>query len=108
MFKVHPILKYNYSYDARLGGPGRLQLWGTQAKLAEITFVPDGASVPPPVLWPDLMGANAAFGASAAPGLIDMLRNESPVSLTVNDQAPGFVFVHTGLEPVGEEEKRNI
>jgi hypothetical protein len=33
-----------------------------------------------------------------------MLRNETPVSLTVNDQPPGFVFVHTGVEPVGEGE----
>jgi hypothetical protein len=33
-----------------------------------------------------------------------MLRNESPVSVTISNQPPGFVFVHTGLEPVGEGE----
>jgi len=38
-------------------------------------------------------------------GLIDMLRNEGPVRLTINDQPPGFVFIHTGPEPVGEGEK---
>ena len=27
--------------------------------------------------------------------------------VTVNDQPPGFVFIHTGLEPVGEEESKD-
>jgi hypothetical protein len=35
-FKVHTIKKYNYSFDARAGGPGRLQLWGETGKIAEI------------------------------------------------------------------------
>ncbi|HEY6910830.1 MAG TPA: hypothetical protein VI356_15730 [Myxococcales bacterium] len=108
MFKVHQIVNYNYSFDARLGGPGRLQLWGAQAKVAEIIFVPDGVPLPPPVLWPNLTGANAAFRFGAAEGLIDMLRNEGPISITVNDQPPGFVFIHTGLEPVSEEERKNV
>jgi hypothetical protein len=103
-FKVHTIKKYNYSFDARAGGPGRLQLWGETGKIAEIRFVDDDVAVPPPTLFPDLEGANAAFKRSALPGLIDMLRNESPVSVTVNDQGSGFVFIHTGLEPAGEAE----
>lgn len=48
----------------------------------------------------DRLGA----AADLLPGLIDMLRNESPVSVTINNQPPGFVFIHTGLEPVGEGE----
>ena len=50
-----------------------------------------------------------SLGQQATPalsGLVDMLRNEKPVRVTINDQAPGFVFVHTGTELVGEGEKR--
>jgi hypothetical protein len=103
-FKVHPIKKYNYSFDARFGGPGRLQLWGDQGKIAEVTFVAETSPVPAPILSPDLNSATISFRSSALPGLIDMLRNESPVSVTINNQPPGFVFIHTGTEPVGEGE----
>lgn len=103
-FKVHQISKYNYSFDARAGGAGRLQLWGKAGKIAEIGFVDDTAAVPAPTLSADLTSATAFFKRGALPGLIDMLRNERPVSVTINNQPPGFVFVHTGLEPVGEAE----
>ena len=103
-FKVHAVEKYNYSFDARQGAAGRLQLWGAPGKVAEITFVDDAGPVPPPVLQADLNGATASFKRNALSGLIDMLRNESPVSVTINNQPPGFVFVHTGQEPVGEGE----
>jgi hypothetical protein len=105
-FKVHVVRNYNYSFDARSGGAGRLQLWGQAGKLAEISFVEDSATVPPPSLYPNLTGANAYFKRSAFLPLIDMLRNEGPISVTVNDQPPGFVFVHTGLEPAGENEQQ--
>jgi hypothetical protein len=103
-FKVHEITKYNYSFDARAGGPGRLQLWNDSTVVASIGFVDDGAAVPPPVLAADLNSATASFRRSALPGLIDLLRNEGPVSVTINNQPPGFVFVHTGLEPASEGE----
>lgn len=104
-FKVQEVKKYNYAYDARIGSPGRLQLWGDKKKIAEIKFVEDNATVPAPILSPDLTSARAFFKRSSLPGLIDMLRNESPVKVTINNQGPGFVFVHTGMEPVGEEEE---
>jgi hypothetical protein len=103
-FKVHQIAKYNYAFDARAGGAGRLQLWGDAGKVAEIGFVDDTAPVPAPTLAADLNSATVSFRRSALLGLVDMLRNESPVSVTINNQPPGFVFVHTGLEPVGEAE----
>ncbi len=104
-FKVHDIKKYNYLFDARAGGPGRLQLWDDQKKIADISFVEDAAAIPPPTFPPDLSSAKMFFKRSALSGLIDMLRNEGPVRVTINDQAPGSVFVHTGPEPVGEGEK---
>jgi hypothetical protein len=103
-FKVHEIKRYNYSFDARAGGPGRLQLWGDQVKIAEVGFVDDTSAVPAPIISPDLNSATASFKRGALTGLIDMLRNERPVSVTINNQAPGFVFIHTGTEPVGEGE----
>ena len=104
-FKVHDIKQYNYSFDARIGGPGRLQLWGDRGKIAEVNFVEDTGAVPPPTFPPDLTSATAFFKRSALSGLIDMLRNEGPVRVTINDQPPGFVFIHTGPEPVGEGER---
>jgi hypothetical protein len=103
-FKVHVIKSYNYSFDARAGGIGRLQLWADTGKVAEIGFVDDTAAVPAPILSPDLMSATASFKRSAILSIIDMLRHESPVSVTINNQPPGFVFVHTGPEPAGEGE----
>ena len=104
VFKVHKIHKYNYAFDARAGGPGRLQLWGNKKKIAEVSFIDDASTVPAPVLSASLDSARAYFRRSSLLGLIDMLRNESPVSVTINNQPPGFVFIHTGLEPPGEGE----
>jgi len=101
---VHQVKNHNYSYDAQAGGLGRLQLWGSQGKIAEVSFVDDTSSAPAPILSPDINSATVTIKRGALPGLIDMLRNESPVSVTINNQPPGFVFIHTGLEPVGEGE----
>lgn len=103
-FKVHEVKQYNYSFDARAGGAGRLQLWGDGGKIAEISFVDDSAAVPAPTFTPDLNTATASFKRSALAGLVDMLRHEKPVKVTINNQPPGFVFVHTGPEPAGEGE----
>ena len=103
-YKVHQIKDYQYSFDARIGGPGRLQLWGDLGRIADIGFVGEASAISAPVIAADLNSATVSFKRSALPDLIDMLRNESPVSVTINNQPPGFVFVHTGLEPVGEGE----
>jgi len=104
-FKVHDIKQYNYAFDARLGAPGQLQLWGDQGKVGQIEFIDDELPVPQPVFPPDLSSAKIFFKRSALVGIVDMLRNEGPVRLTINDQHPGFVLLHTGPEPVGEGEK---
>lgn len=104
--KSHTVEKYSYSFDARTGGPRGLQLWGGEegALIAKVHFVDDDIPVPPPVLAPDLESAQVSFHHSALPALVDMLRNEQPVRLTINDQPPGFVFISTGIEPAGEGE----
>lgn len=56
----------------------------------------DTATVPPPTLYPNLAGADKFFKCSSLLPLIDVLGNENPVSMTVNNQPPGFAFIHTG------------
>ncbi len=90
--KVHQVKNYNYSYDARSGGPGRLQLWGSLGKIAEVNFIDDSAAGRAPIPSPDLNSAIVFFRHSALPGLIDMLRNRSRVSVTINDQR--LVSIH--------------
>jgi hypothetical protein len=103
--KVHDITRYSYSFDARAGGPSALQLRGVQPEvIANVRFVDDASPVPLPELSPDLNSARVSFKRSALPGLIDMLRNESPVQVVINNQPPGFVFITTGIEPIGEGE----
>ena len=105
-FTVHEIAKYNYSFSSSGGGAGTLQLWSLAAEVVRINFVDDDAPLPPPTIALDLSAAVATFRLTALAGLVDMLRNEKPVRVTLNDQAPGFIFVHTGTELVGEGEKR--
>ena len=103
-FKTHQVKKYNYAFDARTGGPGRMQLWGDPGLIAEVGFVDDNAAVPAPTFTADLNKATIYFKRSTLAGLVDMLRNESPVLVTINNQAPGFVFIQTLQEPAGEGE----
>jgi hypothetical protein len=104
-FKVHALTRYNYSFDARRGTVGNMQLWGAAGLVAEVGFVDDSATVPPPTFTPDLQRAKISMKRGAFSALVDTLRNEEPVSVTINDQPPGFVFIHTGTEPVGEAER---
>ncbi len=100
-FKIHQVKSYNYSFDAHTSGPGVLQLWGDLNLIAEVKFVSDTMQIPAPTFASDLNSAKVYFKHSSLPGLLDMLRNEDPVSVTINDQGAGFVFIHTGQEPVG-------
>jgi hypothetical protein len=105
-FKVHEIDTYNFALGARQGGaPSGLQLWGDGTTRVRIRWVADDGPIPPPQLAADLESASVHFRYRALPALIDMLRNEHPVKVTINDQAPGFVFVHTGPEPVGPDDE---
>lgn len=103
-FKVHRVTKYNYAFDARSGSPGLLQLWGSNGKIADVHFVADHVAVPAPTFTPDLNTAKIYFKRSVHQAIIDMLRNEDPISVTINNQGSGFVFLKTGLEPIGEGE----
>jgi hypothetical protein len=92
----HTVGNYDYSIDAGLGEPGRLRLWAPDGRqLAEIGFVSPDTAVPAPRLAPDLSSAAAFLKSSVLGALLDMLRNEKPVFLTLDDTPPGYVHVHT-------------
>ena len=100
--KVHPVAHYNYNLDSRTGLPGIVQLWSPDGQLrATVRFVDDAAPVPPPTLGTELESGTGFLRSSSAHLLIDMLRNEDTVGVTLNDQPPGFLFIQTGREPVG-------
>jgi len=92
----HRIARYEYTFDAGLGGAARVVLWGEGgAKLADIGFLDSEGAVPQPRISPDLTYAAAFMQLRALAPLIDMLRNESPVFLTLDDAAPGDVLITT-------------
>ncbi len=103
-FKTHEITRYNYSFSSSGGGVATMQLWHDQTEVVRINFIDEDAVLPPPAIGGDLETAVAVYRRSALPALVDMLRHEKPVKATINDQPPGFVFVHIGPEPVGEGE----
>lgn len=94
--RVHEIGRYDYSIDAGLGGPGRLRLWAPDGRqVALLGFVGDDRTVPAPRLTADLSCASAFLKLGAFAALLDMLRHEAPVYVTIDDTPPGFVLVHT-------------
>ncbi len=97
----------NYQYEFRtMNGENAAFLYlfdGQNKLLCMAAFVERTGPLPDP-----RQGLNGtvflSFHRSDLFSVTDMLRNEKPVSVTINDQSPGFVFLHTGLEPVGEGE----
>jgi hypothetical protein len=92
----HRIARYEYSFDAGLGGAARLTLWDPAgAKLADIGFLEADGSVPQPRIASDCSYAAAFMRVGALPQLIDMLRHTSPVFLTLDNATPGDVLIST-------------
>ena len=92
----HRIARYDYSFDAGLGGTARLTLWGEAGgKLADIGFLDSTGAAPRPRIAPGLDYAAAFMRLDALAALIDMLRHEAPVFLTLDDAPPGDVLIST-------------
>jgi len=96
-FKAHGVRSYQYSFDARAGGPGRLLVFGDQGRIAEIGFVGEASPVPQPVIAADLNTATVWFKRSAFPVLVDLLRNHRPVQVTIDDEGHVDVLRAHGL-----------
>lgn len=103
--KTHSVKTYNYYFSAWKAGADNLQLWDAQnQRIAVFNFVDETSPLPAPWFSSDLTNCGAAFRRSALAGLIDMLRNENPVSLYISD-TPNVIYLFTGsVEPVGEGE----
>jgi hypothetical protein len=101
----HTIKRYNYDFDIGAGGPRLLQLWTSTGLVADIHFVPDGQPRPTLAIQPGLTGAVLYSPYRMFPSFIDLLRNEKPVRLFLDDTTPpGLAFLGSTQEPVGEEE----
>jgi hypothetical protein len=100
--KTHAVSRYCYGIDLRSGIASGLQLWGPEGtQRLRIHFVPDTVDPPTPMLAPDLEWATLHLRDAALPVLLDMLRHEDQVRVTMDDRAPGYVLVHTGTDPIG-------
>jgi hypothetical protein len=96
------ISSYIYMFDSRKGTVGIVNLFGPDKRhRVTVSFVADTEPLPPPVIQPDREFAECSFRVSAFPWLLDMLRNEDPVSVTIADDGPPSVLVHTSVEPAG-------
>ena len=96
------------TYDYQLhGGPNGysgkraiLRLYDAdKSPVAYVHFIPAGQPIPHDVDGPPW--ATMFMPEQALPAVIDMLRNEKPISFY---SAVGSGFLHTGDEPIGESE----
>ena len=93
--KHHRIERYRYGLEAG-SGFARISLWGPGGNvIGEIGFIDESRSVPNPKVASDLSHGVGFLPASRMAALIDMLRNEESVYLSLSDDAPGFFSVHT-------------
>ena len=95
----------SYDYQIHGGANGYqgnraiIRLYGAAGTLAYVHVVPAGNPVPGDTDPPPCM--RMYVPESQFPAVIDMLRNEGPVSVYY---ASGSGFLHTGSEPIGEGE----
>lgn len=96
MTRQHRIAQYHYAIEVG-GGYGRLSLWDPEGRLVgEIGFLEDGRALPNPKLDRDLSHAVGFVSVGHMAPLVDMLRNEHPVYLVLDDEPPGFFSLRTG------------
>jgi len=101
---VPQISSYNYQFhggpNGYLGSRAVLRLFDSNRQsVAYVHFIPLGQAIPSDTAEPPWI--RMYMPEAALPGVIDMLRNEQPVSIYF---ASGSGFLHTGDEPIGEGE----
>ncbi|MGJ7439740.1 hypothetical protein [Aquipuribacter sp. MA13-6] len=100
--RTHQVDRHCWSIDARTGLPDGLQLWGPDgSQRLRVHVVPDDVEPPAPLVGPDLGWAVTHVRARGLAALLDMLRHDHTIRVTMADDPPGAVFVHTGDEPMG-------
>ncbi len=102
MLTANQVTQYNYQFHGGANGYANnrsvLRLKDGNKAVAYIYFLPEGRAIP------NDTESNNGFirmhmPESALMGVIDMLRNESPISVYY---ASGSGFLRTGNEPIGE------
>ncbi len=100
--RTYQVDRHCWSIDARTGRPDGLQLWGADgSQRLRVHVVPDELEPPAPLVGPDLGWAVTHVRAHGLVALLDMLRHEDVVRVTMTDDPAGAVYVHTGDEPMG-------
>jgi hypothetical protein len=82
--------------------------WGDGDHMARVYFLTDESEMPPCFYQPQNFGGGIFMRASELNPVLDVLRNEKPVKVYLNSEHPEHNKIFTGLEPVGEEERRAV
>ena len=103
MATVHPVTAYNYQFhggaNGYQGNRAIVRLQNGNASVAYVHFVPTGKPIPADTDAPPWI--RMYLSETQLPAVIDMLRNESPISVYYT---AGSGFLLTGNEPIGEGE----
>jgi hypothetical protein len=109
-FKTHTITKYAYSitmssndYAAKIQLFKEGNLLNNFVEVGNVKFIYEGSTVPAAEIASDLESATMYLPEKKMMQIIDLLRNEKPILLTIN---PPFAFLGTSIEKVGDGDKR--
>jgi hypothetical protein len=80
--------------------------WGDGNYLCRAYFLTEDSEVPDSFHQPENYAGGLFLRAKELSPFLDILRNEKPVSVYLNSVNPEHNQIFTGLEPVGEEERK--
>lgn len=80
--------------------------WGDGKYLCRLYFLTEDSEVPPSFHQPENDAGGIFLRAQELGPILDVLRNEQPVSVYLHSGYPEHNKLFTGLEPVGEEEHK--
>jgi hypothetical protein len=79
--------------------------WGDGDHMCRAYFLTEESDMPPSFYQPQAYGGGIFMRAKELSPVLDVLRNEKPVSVYLNSEHPEQIKMYTGLEPTGEEER---
>jgi hypothetical protein len=79
--------------------------WGDGDYMCRAYFLTEDSEMPPSFHQPQAFGGGIFLRAKELGPVLDVLRNEKPVSVYLNSDHPEQIKLYTGLEPTGEEER---
>jgi hypothetical protein len=71
--------------------------------VCQVFFMTDDSQLPTAQIWTAAQGANVYLWRRDMPTLVDLLRNEQPIWLSIDED--GTVAMGTKREPIGESER---